>query len=839
MSWTIERLRVAIVAVAAALLLIILGYFFYARWRTEHVAQDLPAHLGLHIQQSTRGFVLSKTEQGRTIFTLHASRAVALKADGNVLLHDVEIDVFNQAGKTDTIAGKDFQYDRNTQIVVSQGETHIMLHPPQTSSGADGKKTAPQVVRVTTHGLVFNQKTGLATCSGEVDFQIADARGRAIGAEYHSQDGHLLLQSQVVLTTEMKGQPAIVHARQALYDRSDDRVHLQQARYDSATPQGNQHGSAAMATVFLRPDGSAQRLDAQGAVELASARGATIRASSMRAILNGSSRPQHVHFIGNVQFAQNLPDQQTAGSANDAVFDFDSKGVAQRAIFDQAVRFQQQAEAAKTHLVRTLRSQHLDLHLTPLPTGQAQLQTADATGNAVFRSQSTVAGHAPQETRIAGQKLYARFRPGNRIEHLDGTGQTQVRTVALNGDIDASSGDALSVDFVPGAKSPAAKKAKGKLGKGSALAASTGAPAQTISRAIQTGHVVLQQTSRPSSGKSTVAQTSTATAQRADYVASTDMLTLTGEPVFRNPQMELTAHEMQVQRATGRMVATGAVQGTLRRSAATGQAAAGDGLFGGTQPVHIIAAKAVLLHDLQKAIFTGQARLWQGGDTVEAPAIELSQKMQALLAYAQGPCAQCVHSSFVGPPAKAQSAGAGTGPTGTVAKKPDASSAPSVPPAAAMPQMFRVLSQRLLYSDAERKATFTDHVEVIGTDDEMFATRADIFFSDAPPSIAAEKNPSSAPSDKQPQATVQRIVAMENVRLVQPGRHASGVRLVYTAADGLFVLTGDAGQQPKVVDAERGTVIGPVLTFASQQQAIIVGGTSAHATTTKTWVQKK
>ena len=833
MGWTIERLRIAIVAIAAFLVLAIFGFLLYSRWRARHLAQDLPAHLGVQIQQSTQGFVLSKTEKGRTMFTLHASRALAFKSGGRVLLHNVHMDVYNQDGQADTIAGRDFQYDRNSQIVESQGEAQIALHAPQSDTAGASGKNAGQVIRVTTHGLVFNQKTGIATCSGEVDFHLASSQGQAIGAEYDSHQGHLLLQSHVVLTTTMQNRPATVHAEQAVYDRDVNRVVLQRPHYSSATQQG----SAGAATVFLRGDASAQLLDASGGVQLSSPDGTTINASAMRAVLNGSSRPQRVHFIGHVEIAQNQAGQASSGTAREARIDFDAGGRARRAIFDANVRFQQQQKTAATSISRDLRSNHLDLFLVPGAAGRSELQTAEATGDASFRSESVDKGKAPQRTRISAQTLRARFLPGNQIDHLDGTGQTEVRTVAMNGDVDSSSGDTLNIDF---SGSPAKAPAPAKSVKIPNQA--NGFSVQSIRYAVQTGHVVLQQSARQAG--TAAAQLSTVTAMRAEYRSGNDTVEFTGQPVFRDPQIELAADMMQMQRSTGKMTALGSVQGTLRSGTAAEhplhQVAPGGLLSGGDQPVHIIAAKAVLLHESQKAIFTGEARLWQGGDTVAAPVIEISQALQTLFGYSDHPCTQCVHSTFTGPTpnphgshpatmAEGASHYAGSGPM------PPAKSRPSLDSNA--PPIFRVLSQKLLYSDAERKATFTGHVEVIHAGDQLFSDNAELFLSPAAPAtFGGTATPSLRSHDEQP--SVRRIVATGDVRLVQPSRRATGARLVYTAADGNFILTGN-GKPPKVFDAIQGTVTGPTLTFASQEQAIIVGGNAAHPTTTTTRVRKK
>lgn len=866
MRWTIERLRLAIVAVAIVLLLSIAGFFLYARWRVRHIAQDLPARLGVQIQQSTQGFVLSKTEEGRTIFTLHAARAVTFKSGGRVLLHGVKIDFYNSDGQTDTIAGRDFQYDRERQIVISQGEAHILLHMPQgTAAGAPNKNTA-QVIRVTAHGLVFNQKTGIATCSGEVDFQVASSSGQAVGAIYDSRKGHLLLQSQVELTTQMQNRPAVMHASQAVYDRDSSRVHLVQPTYSSTDAKTGEQGSARKANVLLRSDGSVERLDAAGAVKVSSVDGSSVQSSTMHALLNRNNRPVHIHFLGDVRFSQQQPDQQSTGTASDALLNFDAQGHTQRAIFNQNVNFRQQASIGGDRLDRTLQAAHLDLHLNPTEAGKAQLRSALATGYAVFRSRSKAVGisgdnnnQQPRETLVAGQSLKADFQAGNQIQHMEGSGDTKIRTVAMNGDIDTSTGDHVSVDFstlTPHSqhflhgRAQAAKRMK--------VAAVSAAPGkdtdrslQTVRRAVQTGHVVLRQTSHKKDDPDAAPEIAIATAQRAEYKAAGDTLTLTGAPVFRNAQLEVAAHTMYVQRASGKTTAIGSVQGTLfsggvYTSARTPPQAAqnGSSIGGNDAPVHIISDRVVLSQGQEAAVFTGKARLWQSGNTVDAPVIELSQKLQVLLAHGKGLCAQCVHSSFVGQPAHAVAStsktsnlhGSAAGPQQRISAASNGASATAglLP---GMPAVFRVLSDRLLYSDAERKATFTQDVEVATSSYRLLANHAEIFLS--PVAVTTKSPVKSRADDRTGEASVQRIVADGNVRLIQPGRLGTGARLVYTAANGRFVLTGSDGRQPKIVDADHGTVSGPKLIFASQQQEIIVGGTITHPTTTLTRVQKK
>ncbi|MHB1743845.1 MAG: LptA/OstA family protein, partial [Acidobacteriaceae bacterium] len=335
---------------------------------------------------------------------------------------------------------------------------------------------------------------------------------------------------------------------------------------------------------------------------------------------------------------------------------------------------------------------------------------------------------------------------------------------------------------------------------------------------------------------------STATAARAEYDGANDTLTLTGEPVFRDASLEMTAERFEVQRAAGKMLATGAVQTTVHSS--TPSQAAPGGLLSGNQPTHVIARQALLLHDAQKAIFTGQARLWQGGSSVEAPVIEMSQKMQTLTAYSNGPCTECVHTTFLGQSAEpAQQGRQKTSKAGKSGNREHGS--PET--ANRGPSTFRVLSGRLLYSDAERKASFSDHVEAISSSGNVFADQAEVFLTPASPrsqakpgaALAATEKKTAPHSNNSPQSSVERIVATGHVVLEQPGRRGTGTRLVYTASDGHFVLTGDGANPPQVVDSIQGTVTGQVLTFSSRTQAIIVSGTSNDAAVTKTRVQKK
>ena len=76
--------------------------------------------------------------------------------------------------------------------------------------------------------------------------------------------------------------------------------------------------------------------------------------------------------------------------------------------------------------------------------------------------------------------------------------------------------------------------------------------------------------------------------------------------------------------------------------------------------------------------------------------------------------------------------------------------------------------------------------------------------------------------------SVERMVVTGHIEMEQPGRRATGEQLVYTASDGMFVLTGTPAGRPKVAGRQRGTVTGTSLRFHSGDDSVVVsnGGES-------------
>ena len=132
MPVSISRLRIWFAVLAIAIIAVVAGFYFYARLQNLGFLKQLPAKLGVDIQQCSQGFSLSKSEGGRTLFTIRAANAVQYTDGGRAELRDVNIVVYGrQANRFDQIYGSNFEYDPKAGTVVARGEVNIDLRSRQ------------------------------------------------------------------------------------------------------------------------------------------------------------------------------------------------------------------------------------------------------------------------------------------------------------------------------------------------------------------------------------------------------------------------------------------------------------------------------------------------------------------------------------------------------------------------------------------------------------------------------------------------------------------------------------------------------------------------------------
>jgi lipopolysaccharide export system protein LptA len=220
--------------------------------------------------------------------------------------------------------------------------------------------------------------------------------------------------------------------------------------------------------------------------------------------------------------------------------------------------------------------------------------------------------------------------------------------------------------------------------------------------------------------------------------------------------------------------------------------------------------------------------LWQGASQVDAPVLQFDQKQKRLRAYGEGQGApMAVHTVLV-------SAGSAASSVKVDVAKPDPA-AGKMAGTGRKTDVIRVASRELTYSDEARKAEFTGGIQVESGDGSMKGQQVVVYLEPAQTGGAGKVSSNSGKRDvvKTTAASatggsgfmggsVERMVASGRIEMQQPGRRATGEQVVYTASDGMYVLTGTAAVLPKVFDNQRGTVTGTSLRFYSGDGNIVV-----------------
>jgi lipopolysaccharide export system protein LptA len=283
---------------------------------------------------------------------------------------------------------------------------------------------------------------------------------------------------------------------------------------------------------------------------------------------------------------------------------------------------------------------------------------------------------------------------------------------------------------------------------------------------------------------------SEATAAKATFDPETDMFTLTGSPRLNHSGLTITADRMKVSRKTGDALAEGNVKTTYSQV----QERPDGALFAGSDPIHVTSSTMTARRADDSARYSGGARLWQAANIVEAPTIDFNRSNRTVIA--QG-----------GPKGRVSTVFVQQGPDGK-------------------PTPVNVTGQRLIYDDSERQAKFEGGVVMRSSEGAVSADRLTVFLR---PRAENAKSPANEAS------TLDKVVAEGSVVLQQENRRGTGNRLVYSAGDASFRLSGGP---PSIFDAEHGKVTGDSLTFFSRDDRVLVEGGKSAPSVTKARVIK-
>jgi lipopolysaccharide export system protein LptA len=808
---TIERMR-ALVLVGGGLLIVALAAsLVVARWKARTFIKEIPQRLGANIQQEANGVTYTQARGGHTLFKIHASKVVQLKQGGRAILHDVLIELYGEDGnRVDRIAGDEFEYDQKNGIAKAAGPVEITLmrpgeapavaprvvperHAKDTPLSNAAKAASQGEIHVKTSGLVFDQKTGVATTAQRVEFAITQGTGSSVGAMFDSEKGQLVLDHAVELDVRHGPEKILLHAHHAEFERDNLLCRMEGAEGSFRGAQA----AAGHAELLFRDDGSAVRLDAANGFSLVTTTSARIAAPRGTLDFDEHNQPRHGRLEGGATMDSTSNDssagvRQVHGSAPSADVTFTADGLLQHAHLERGVLIHSDETSAvengeSVKVSRDWQSPLADVDFRPADKGQVELASVTGSGGVVIASQTQRASGPVVPSRMAADQVTATFGDRQVISNAIGTGHAILEQTTASGAKQTTSGDRIQAAFSRASgRTPTKSVANSPAGEG-------------IESATIDGNVILVQ--QPAARPGAPAEPLRATAGHAIYEGSGEWLHLLVNPRVESGPLQLTADKLDVSQGSGDAFAHGNVKATwIRQDAGSAKGAAAAmsaSVLGGEGPAHVVAAEAQLHQATGEATFRGQARLWQQANSISAPVIVLDRSRQTLVA----------RTTEAKEPVRLVMLSAGGFKPG--ADKTAERNSPSV---------IRLRGGDLKYSEAERKAWIHGSAagKVVADTGSATVTANDLELLLLPPGNHAGSDGNAAQVD--------RVTASGRVTINSQGRRGAGERLVYSSETGEYTLTGTPSNPPTLADPAKGTVSGTSLIFNSRDDSVSIEG---------------
>ena len=571
-----KRLSKLFAAGAVLIVLIVAAVYIRGVWKSRSGVPPPSKPIPSNVQSRATGFSFSKSEGGKTLFTIHAASVQQFKEGGRAALHDVSIIVYGRnQDRSDQIYGSDFAYDPVAKVVTAEGEVRIDLEA-SSASVAPGQAPAPEtrnLIHVKTSGLTFSENTGIAETSAPIEFRVPEANGSAVGATYDSHGGVLTLKSAVKIATTGK-RKATINSQSAAITKNPSKIVLQSARVE----EPERTISADHVTVFMRDDNNnVDRVEASGNLRAVKTgtRAFEITAPAGELHMADANQARSGSLSGGVTFLSKS-DSPAQGKAGKILLTFAEGNRLSKARAEDAVQLRQ-GPAGKS---QEIHAAAIDLFVKD---GRKLEKAVTSAAPAEI-----VLDKGGEKTTITAGRFETTFNDQNRPVSLYGTPDTKI--------IDSAPG---KPDRVLTARELRAKfNDKGE-----------------IASAEQTSDFHYQEGPQ------------TASAEHADYRAADETIVLAGSPRVVDAAGTLTAETIQLNRKTRNAVAEKNVKTTY-----TGLKAQPNGaMLAGSEPVHVTGTAVTVSQGTGVARYT-QARLWQGANIVEAPMISFDRAHRSLVA---------------------------------------------------------------------------------------------------------------------------------------------------------------------------------------------------------------
>ena len=778
-------------AVALLLASLTVGVFVERKWVAHREKQKAPRPAPKDVTRLLNGISFSKMDGDQKIFTVDASRSTDFKDRDARLLEDVKITIFGKTGsRHDTIHTQSCQYEQVGGGITCSGEVQFDLQ-----SAADARReakqpgsTAKQKVHVETRQVTFNRATGMASTDQPVKFVFPNGGGDSVGVQYESEMGEIRLLKDVQLLLAPPENDAPENRSSKINAREPVHVTGKSLDFGRDSRTMRLHGLvkaetsraqllAGELTLSLDTSFHAEKLVATPG---AAAKNPELVFQEKDGALKLSAETLTAHFapqgwLTSIEGSGNLHGSKTNVTEVDEF-------IAENASLELLPKVNQPRVAKLTGNVA--------LRTWALNTGQQRaLQTGALLVEFAGRGRGGPAKPGHAETLSAG-----------RIEWTDAAGQG------------GTSGRATNSVPPPRTKLQADKleMAFGEEGKAKELVATgnvrteravPGKPLQTATAQTGVAHLL------PTGGWSQMELQGSVRLQEADrsgqadhavFVRATQTALLTGKAMVRDATTETYAERITFVQTAGDIRAEGRVR-------STDFSAKGSAVQLAPVPANISSDNMQANVKTGRALYTGNARLWQGDSVMEADSIELLRETRVLNAAGK---VRAVFPQTSGPP-PGQNLSAQTAPKRL--------------------KLWHVTAGTLTYRDAESCVHFEKNVVARTAEQTMRAAAVDLHFTRS--GTSGTNTPSAASGAQQ----INRAIGTDGVVVEQGTRKATADRGEYSAADGKFVMSGGS---PTIYDASQGTTTGRQLTFFLADDTIIVDSENGSRTLTKHRVEK-
>jgi lipopolysaccharide export system protein LptA len=816
MPLKVYRLRRVLAATAILLSLVVVGMYSYARYRARSVLTSIPGKIGYGIKQTARGFQFSKSDGKRTLFTIEASDLKEFKLNGRAELHNVSIVLYGRdSSRFDQIYGDDFAYDPKTGDVTAKGDVQIDLVANPTGLASPDQATPKELknpIHLKTRDLVFNRESGNASTDAMVEFRTPQATGSAVGVKYAGKSNTLTLSSQIhvvlsaphaavieaqhgVITNEPReitlDHPHLVREGGTL--QADQAVfHLNTDNHvESAVATGNVTTETKIASATRTSTGRSHPQVANSATDEPASE-TVAHADRAEFLLTGShDLLRTATLTGNVHVEQTGA-QPMQGTAGRVVLDFAGQNLLQKIHALEGAHLVQ--KVASSNKSTTSQAQDFDLTASAIDFAVVKghiLQRAVTSGAAqitvspVPQQGPSTAPSPSQRTIVTAAKFEAQFAPTegrNHLTNIHGAPKARIVNETAGKPDRVSTSDSLDAAFLP---------------QGG------------IATITQQGNVVY------TDGQADKRLQAWATT--AHYTPADHMLLLSGSPRVVNGGMATTATTIRINRATGDAFADGDVKSSYSDLKEQPNGA----LLASSSPIHVTAHSMTAHNRPAVALYTGNARLWQDANIIEAPSIQFDRDRRFVTA--QGTPTQPVQTILI----QKQNVNKGSASSEKTSAKNRTGSENARGKASQQPNSspLSITAAQLTYADSERKVHYDGGVLAKGADFTASAKTMDAYL--LPRSQTSTNQSFAGPGQ------LDRMVAEGDVVIQEPNRHADGQKLVYTAAEDKFVLTGGP---PSIFDAEQGKITGVSLTFFRGDDRVLVEGEASTPVVTTTRV---